>query len=82
MRGRHLVTHWSRIQQNIALSSGEAELNAINKGAAEGLGALYMAGGLGEKMHLEMFTDSSAARGVIQRCGSGKIKHLQVKQLI
>ena len=81
LRGRHLVCHWSRTQQNIALSSAEAELNGICKASAEGLGAVYMARELGEDIGLEVLTDSSAARGVIQRSGSGRIKHLQVKQL-
>ena len=76
-----MVCHWSRTQQNIALSSAEAELNGICKASAEGLGAVYMAREMGEKIGLEVLTDSSAARGVIQRSGSGRIKHLQVKQL-
>lgn len=81
MRGLHVVSHWSRTQLNVALSSGEAELNAINKEAPEGLGAFYMSQELGEMLRLEMHTDSSAARGVIQRTGSGRIKHFQVKQV-
>ena len=81
LRGRHVVSHWSRTQQNIALSSAEAELNGICKASAEGLGAVYMARELGEHIGLEVLTDSSAARGVIQRSGSGRIKHVQVKQL-
>ena len=75
------MCHWSRTQQNIALSSAEAELNGICKASAEGLGAVYMARELGEVIGMEVMTDSSAARGVIQRSGSGRIKHLQVKQL-
>ena len=38
MKGGHLPKHWSSTQQTIALSSGEAELMGIVKGAAEGLG--------------------------------------------
>ena len=30
---------------------------------------------------MEIVTDASAARGVVQRQGAGRIKHLQVKQL-
>ena len=40
-----------------------------------------MAAEMGERIHLEVLTDSSAAKGVVQRTGSGRIKHLQVKQL-
>ena len=81
MRGAHMVSHWSRTQQNIALSSAEAELNGICKATAEGLGAIHMSTEFGEHLLLEVMTDSSAARGVVQRAGSGRIKHLQVKQL-
>eukprot|EP00969_Alexandrium_andersonii_P157754 6971910-Alexandrium_andersonii.AAC.1 len=34
--------HWSTTQKTIALSSGEAELAGIAKGAAEGLGLLSL----------------------------------------
>ena len=37
MMGAHLLTHWSRTQSCIALSSGEAELNAMLKSACEGI---------------------------------------------
>ena len=32
-------------------------------------------------MHLMIKTDASAAKGVIQRQGAGRVKHLSVKQL-
>ena len=38
VRGSHLLKHWSTTLHTIALSSGEAELKGILKGAAEGLG--------------------------------------------
>ena len=37
MCGSHLIHHWSRTQATVALSSGEAELNAAVKGISEGL---------------------------------------------
>ena len=80
MRGAHLITHGSRTQQNIALSGAEAKLNGICKASAEGLGAVYMAKEFGDEMALEVLTESSAARGIIQRVGSGRTKHLQMKQ--
>ena len=51
------------------------------KGLAEGI----LLGGIfdlfGEAHALEIYTDSSAARGVVMRTGSGKLKHLSTKQL-
>eukprot|EP00969_Alexandrium_andersonii_P273635 12094282-Alexandrium_andersonii.AAC.1 len=38
MWGSHAVKHWSTTQKTIALSSGDAELAGIVKGAAEGMG--------------------------------------------
>ena len=74
MRGWHLLAHWSRTQQ-------EAELHAICKGAAEGLAAANMAREFLEEVALAMHTDASAAKGVIQRQGAGRVKHLSIKQL-
>ena len=81
MLGSHLVGHWSRTQQVIALSSAEAELNALCKAAQEGLGAKHLSEELCLPLPLSLKTDASAAKGVIQRQGSGKVKHLSVKQL-
>ena len=81
LRGSHLVMHWSRTQQVVALSSCEAELNALCKAAQEGLAAANLAGELKQKVKLELLTDSSAAGGVLMRQGAGKVKHLSVRQL-
>ena len=79
--GSHLVGHWSRTQQIVALSSAESELNALCKATQEGLGAKYLSEELGQPLELKIYTDASAALGVVRRHGSGKIKHLQVRQL-
>ena len=81
MRGSHMVSHWSRTQQVIALSSAEAELNGICKASQEGLAASQLAKELLVPESLVVKTDASAARGVVQRQGSGRIKHLSVMQL-
>ena len=79
--GGHLLTHWSRTQSCVALSSGEAELNAMLKTACEGLGLQYLLQEIGVERELLLRGDSSASHGVLQRIGSGKIKHLQTRQL-
>ena len=63
----------------VSLSSAEAELNALCKAAQEGLGAKYLSEELCHPLVLK--TDASAARGVVQRQGSGKVKHLSIRQL-
>ena len=80
-RGSHIISWWCKLQSNIALSSCEAELNAALKGAVEGLNVQRLATSLGDDLTLELWTDASAARGVILRQGVGKVRNLQVKQL-
>ena len=79
--GQHLLTHWSRTQTCVALSSGEAELNAMLKAACEGLSLQYLLTEVGLETGLHLVGDSSASQGTLQRLGSGRIKHLQTRQL-
>ena len=81
MRGAHLLKHWSNTQQTIALSSGEAELAGIVKGAGEGMGMVSAARDLGVDVDLTILADSSAAIGICRRTGIGKVRHLAVGQL-
>jgi hypothetical protein len=80
-RGRHLLHHWSKTQATVALSSGEAELNASLKAAAEGLYLQGITTEMGEENKLTIFGDSTPSRGILLREGSAPLKHLHVKQL-
>ena len=81
LRGSHLICHWARTQQLIALSSAEAELNAAVKAAQEGLGVAHVEEELGRELVVQLYGDSSANHGMIARQGAGKVKHLTVRQL-
>ena len=81
MRGGHLLKHWSSTQQTVALSSGEAELKGIVKGAAEGIGMQNIAKGLSICYDIHLYTDSSAAMGMVARKGMGKVRHIEVGEL-
>jgi hypothetical protein len=81
MRGTHLIKHWSSTQKTVTLSSGEAELNGIVKGAAEALGLQSLGRDLGIEIELSLHTDSAAAVGICRRSGIGKVRHLAVGQL-
>ena len=81
MRGGHLLKHWSSTQQTVALSSGEAELKGIVKGAAEGIGMQNIAKDLSIYYDIHLFTDSSAAMGMVARKGMGKVRHIEVGEL-
>jgi len=63
------VRGWSSNQSVIALSSGEAEYYAALKGASSALGFQSMLRDLGMSGSITLFTDSSAARGIIHRAG-------------
>ena len=40
--GKHLIIHWSKLQGQVVLSRGEAELHAAVKRISEGLGIKNM----------------------------------------
>ena len=67
MRGKHVVCHWSRTQQLVALSSAEAQLNAAVKAAQEGLGIAHLEEEFGRRLLVKLYGDSSANHGMIQR---------------
>ena len=77
MVGAHSIKSWSRTQSLIALSSGESELYASLKAAAETLGVLSMAKDLNWNLKGEVWGDASAALGIIHRKGIGKTRHIQ-----
>lgn len=81
LHGGHVISHWCKAQATVALSSGEAELNALVKGMAEAIGVFELLGELSIPAELELVTDSSAARGIVLRHGLGRLKHLTTKQL-
>ena len=81
MLGTHQIKHWSTTQGVIALSSAEAELYGIVKAAVQGMGLQSVARDLGEDLTMEIYTDSSAAMGVCNRKGIGKVRHLDTNLL-
>ena len=72
---------WSKTQPTIALSSGEAELAAVVRGAAEGLGMLSVLADFGIEAGLHMRSDATAAIGIVGREGLGKVRHLATADL-
>ena len=68
MKGDHCLKFWSKTQQSVALSSGEAELVAIVKGSCEafGIGALRRDLGI-QDGKIGVYTDATAAIGMVQR---------------
>ena len=81
MHGSHLIKHWSTTQSTVALSSAEAELTGICKGAAQGLGLQGLASDLGLKWSVTVATDAAAEIGICRRRWLGKIRHLATADL-
>ena len=81
MRGAHLLKHWSVTQKVVTLSSGEAELAGVVRGASEGCGLQSLAADLGVALSFGIHADSSAAIGICRRTGIGRVRHLAVSQL-
>ena len=65
----------------MSLSSGEAEYYGIVKGSSIGLGLKSMMGYFGVEVAIKVNTDASAAKGMANRRGLGKVRHIAVNQL-
>ena len=72
---------WSTTQATVALSSGEAELYGIVKGSSEGIGYQSLLRDLGIEASVEVKADASAALGIVNRIGLGKVRHLHTNWL-
>ena len=79
--GEHCIKAWSANQSVIALSSGEAEFYGIVKGASNALGIAGVLSDLGVNLHVAVSTDSSAAKGIVNRRGLGKVRHIELSEL-
>ena len=72
---------YSKQQKTVALSSAEAELYTMVAASAEALAVIAYAADLGVHLDGEVYTDSSAALGISQRAGIGKVRHLRTQGL-
>ena len=65
----------------IALSSGEAEFYAIMKGSTIAKGLQSMLSDFGFSASVVVYSDSSAAKGMANRRGLGKVRHIDLCHL-
>ena len=75
------MKHWSITQPTVTLSSAEAELSGICRGASTSLGLQTVAKDLGFEWTLSIQTDATAAIGICRRRGLGRIRHLATADL-
>ena len=81
MLGDDPVKSWSSTQTVIVLSTGEAELYAINKAAASGIGAQSILSDLGMSPDICVDTDATSGKAMVSRRGLGKVRHSAVNEL-
>ena len=78
MIGSHFLKGWSRTQNQVTLSSAEAELVALVKCSAELLGARSLLRDLGVEKGCVIYADSTAALAIAKRKGAGKLRHINI----
>ena len=81
MRGGHCIKTWSKTQAIIAKSSAEAEFYGVVRGATEAIGMSTLFADMGLKVSIQMHLDSAAAKGIIERKGLSKVRHIDVNVL-
>ena len=79
--GDHVVKLWSSTKTVVALSTGEAELYALNKPAAQSLGLQSPLMDLGVELDVRLHTDANTGRAIATRRGLGKVRHIAIKEL-
>ena len=79
----HLLYSSSRTQRVIALSSGEAELLAATSTLCDALFVRQLLAFISdeEPPQVHHFLDASAAKGIMERSGIGRVRHLSVRVL-
>ena len=81
MIGDHSIKTWSKTQAVIAKSSAESELYGVVRGACEGLGTMTLCKDLGETVSMILELDATAAKGILDRTGLAKVRHIDVNFL-
>ena len=76
-----MIKSWSRPNPILCLSSGEAELAAMVRAAAEGFGLRAFLRDFDCDVRVLVKSDASAAIGMCKRQGLGKVRHLVTADL-
>jgi hypothetical protein len=76
-----LIASWSRGQTAISLSSGEAEWYALSTGISEAIAIRDLLKFIGFTLTIKALVDASAAIGMANRLGVGRLRHLDCRTL-
>ena len=80
--GGHLIESSTSTQQVVSLSTAESEFYGIVRGAASGIQLREAFTQLGFTVQLRVLSDSSSARAMTARTGSGRVKHVEARYLL
>ena len=81
MIGGHCVKTWSKTQAVVAKSSAEAELYGVVRAATEALGMCSLYKDFAREVKIRLHLDAAAAKGIIERRGLSKVRHIDVNIL-
>eukprot|EP00971_Amphidinium_carterae_P341085 6479714-Amphidinium_carterae.1 len=79
--GGHMMKLTCATQQPIALSSAESEYYALCRAASIGIGFVNLMHDWGLSLQLVLHGDATAAAGIANRRGAGKIRHIECATL-
>ena len=79
--GQHGIKTWSKTQALIAKSSAESEFYGVVKASCEAFGSLTLAEELGQEMKAIYHVDAAAAKGIVERAGRDRVRHIDVNIL-
>jgi hypothetical protein len=79
--GTHCIKVWSKTQAVVAKSSAESELYGVVKGACEALGIRTLCHDIGWDLDIRLELDATAAKGILDRQGISKVRHIDVNCL-
>ena len=65
----------------IAKSSAESKLYGLVKAFTEALGMLTLIEELGEELRARVHVDANAAKGIVERAGLDRVRHIDVNVL-
>ena len=75
--GGHCIKVWAKTQAVIAKSSAESELYGVVRGACEALGMKSSCADLGSDVGVRLELDATAAKGILDRQGLAKVRHIE-----
>lgn len=81
MLGEHWIKSSATTQKGISLSSGESEFHGIVKSACFGLGFRTLLQDWAVDVTIQMMVDATAGKGIAERRGVGKVRHLHASLL-